>query len=296
MENVIINDMVHLPWRLMRLLPRNVKKALEGVGEIEELRLSVGRCGWVRKNGENLPIEVYMQKNELEELVLAMCGGSLYAHTDNICRGFISLGDGVRVGLSGRAVTENGRVSGIRDIESICIRIPHSVTVDASDAVFWLEKFDFTRGILVYAPPAGGKTTYLRNVALALSSGERVRHVVVVDSRDELCYSLGSPSLCLDLLRGYPMGYGIEIATRTLGAEVIVCDEIGGAEDAKSILAVQSGGVPLVASAHAKDLSDLMRRRSIAELHRAGVFCAYIGLCRGLSPVVHTAEEADAYF
>ena len=295
MENVIINDMVCLPPKLARILPECVKEALEGVGDIEELRLSVGRYAWVRKQGKNVSLPIALQKKELEDLVLDMCGGSFYAHTDSISRGFISLGEGLRVGLSGRAVTEGGKVMGIRDIESVCIRIPHAITVDVSEAVFLLEKFDFTRGVLVYAPPGVGKTTYLRNVALTLSTGAAPRRVAVVDSRDELSFSLCSGALCIDILRGYPMGYGIEVATRTLGAQVIVCDEIGSEEDARAILAVQSGGVPLVASAHASDIGGLMGRHTILDLHRAGIFGAYLGLCRGQAPRVCLAEDVDAY-
>ena len=294
MENVIINEMTFLPPKLMGILPSRVKEALEGMGNIEELRLSVGRYAFVRKQGANLPLPICMEKKELEDLVLRMCGGSLYAHTDNILRGFISPFEGVRVGISGRAVTEGGRVMGIRDIDSICIRIPHAVTVDVSEAVSLLERFGFTRGLLVYAPPSGGKTTYLRNVALSLSSGASPRRVVVVDSRDELSFSLGSPTLCIDILRGYPMGYGIEVATRTLGAEVIICDEIGSEENARAILSVQSGGVPIVASAHASDVGGLMGRQPILGLHRAGIFGAYLGLCRGQTPSVCLAEDVDA--
>jgi stage III sporulation protein AA len=296
MENVIINEMTFLPPKLMRLLPKKVKEALEGMGDIEELRLSARGYAFVRKQGKNLSLPICMEKKELEDLVLDMCGGSFYAHTDSISLGFISLGEGLRVGLSGRAVTEGGKVMGIRDVESICIRIPHAVTTDVSEAVCLLKRFDFTRGLLVYAPPAGGKTTYLRNVALALSSGASPRRVVVVDSRDELSFSLGAPTLCIDILKGYPVGYGIEVATRTLGAEVIICDEIGSEADARAILAVQSGGVPLVASAHASDVQGLMGRQTILGLHRAGVFGAYLGLCRGRAPSVCLAEEIDACF
>jgi stage III sporulation protein AA len=90
------------------------------------------------------------------------------------------------------------------------------------------------------------------------------------------------------------MGYGIEVATRTLGAQVIVCDEIGSEEDVRAILAVQSGGVPLVASAHAAGLAELLGRQTISGLHRAGIFGAYLGLCRGKNPSVYLAEDANA--
>ncbi len=295
MENLIINsENTALPFHLSRLLPSSVNEALEGISDIEELRLAAGRQAWVRRNGRNFALDVSLCAKEFEELVARMCGGSLYAHAENICRGFLSLGGGVRVGLCGRVTLEDGRVIGVHDISSLCIRIPHALTVDVSAAISLLERFAFTRGILLYAAPAGGKTTFLRSLALRLASGERPRRVALVDTRDELAYSLESPSLCLDILSGYPKGYGIEIATRTLGAQVIICDEIGGEEDARSILSVQSGGVPLVASAHASSLDDLMKRGSILSLHKAGVFGAYIGLSRSGEHRVTLAKDADA--
>jgi len=294
MENLIINaSLSPLPPHLARLLPSSINEALVGVGEIEELRLSVGRQAFVRQRGVCVPLGVSLDARALEEILSGMCGGSPYAHADNICRGFLSLGGGVRVGVCGRAVLEGGRVTGLCDISSLCIRIPHAITVDVSAARSLLARFCYTRGLLVYAPPAVGKTTYLRSLARALASGEGVRRVALVDTRDELSYSLDSSALCLDILSGYPKGYGIEIATRTLGADVIICDEIGGEEDARAILSVQSGGVPLVASAHAATLAELMRRGPMLSLHRAGVFGAYIGLARGREPLVTLAEDID---
>lgn len=295
MENLIINaEGCALPFSLARLLPARVTKALEGLSDIEELRLAAGRQMWVRKDRRHFALDVRLTAKEIEDMVLRMCGGSLYAHAESICNGFIPLGGGVRVGVCGRVTLEGGRVIGVHDISSLCIRIPRAVTLDVSEAVLLLRHFSFTRGLLLYAPPSGGKTTYLRSLALTLASGEKPRRVAVVDTRDELAFSLDSPMLCLDILSGYPKGYGVEIATRTLGAEVILCDEIGGEEDVRAILGVQSGGVPLVASAHASSVQDLMGRPSILSLHRAGVFGAYLGISRDRAPVVTMAEDVDA--
>ena len=76
---------------------------------------------------------------------------------------------------------------------------------------------------------------------------------------------------------------GIEIALRTLGAQAVICDEIG-AGDADAICELHGGGVPLIASAHASGLSDLLSRRGIDALHKSGVFGAYIELLRGQDP------------
>ena len=76
----------------------------------------------------------------------------------------------------------------------------------------------------------------------------------------------------VDVLRGYPRAKGIEIATRTLSPEVIFCDEIGSAEEAKAILSAQNSGVPLIATAHADSRETLFRRPNIRILYENEIF------------------------
>ena len=64
---------------------------------------------------------------------------------------------------------------------------------------------------------------------------------------------------------------------------MVVCDEIGAGE-ADAIRELHGGGVPLIASAHAADISDLLSKKGIKELHKEGVFGAYIHLTRGRDP------------
>ena len=84
----------------------------------------------------------------------------------------------------------------------------------------------------------------------------------------------------MDILSGYPRDVGLEIAVRCMAAQVAVCDEIGGMRDAQAILSAANRGVPLVATAHAASVTGLLRRQDMRLLHRAGVFCAYVGITR----------------
>ena len=67
---------------------------------------------------------------------------------------------------------------------------------------------------------------------------------------------------------------------RTLGAEVVITDEIGAREDADAVAAAQGCGVPLIATTHAGDIRELMCRPGIARLHATGAFGAYVGIRR----------------
>ena len=104
--------------------------------------------------------------------------------------------------------------------------------------------------------------------------------VAVIDSRGEFRDDEAMSGTLIDLLDGYPKAEGIEQATRTLSPELIVCDEIGGADEASAILAAQNSGVPLIASAHAGNMNELLRRTPIKMLYENGVFMKYIGITR----------------
>jgi stage III sporulation protein AA len=120
----------------------------------------------------------------------------------------------------------------------------------------------------------------LRSVTASLASGTDPLRVAVVDTRGELGFALESAELSADLLTGYPRDLGIEIATRTLSAQLIVCDEIGSPSDAEAILRAGHSGVRLLASAHGVSLSGILRREPMARLHKAHVFGTYVGIRR----------------
>lgn len=117
-------------------------------------------------------------------------------------------------------------------------------------------------------------------MAVGLASPPTPLRTVLVDSRAELCYGTDDPGLCLDVLVGYPRALGVEIATRTLSAQVILCDEIGDCTEAMALVEAHHGGVPLVASAHAADCAELLHRTGLRLLHEARLFSAYVGLTR----------------
>jgi stage III sporulation protein AA len=75
-----------------------------------------------------------------------------------------------------------------------------------------------------------------------------------------------------DILSGYPKAQGIITAVRTLSPQVIICDEIGGMDEAKGIIDSINAGVKVIASAHAASFSELLRRPAIVSLLESGAF------------------------
>lgn len=295
-----------LPKFLADILPSAVVREIwryapQGCGNVEEIRLRADRVASLTIDGHNVMTSLVMTARELFSLLTHMCGGSLYAYSDGINQGFLTLPDGVRVGVAGHASCEGGRVIGLTDITSLCIRLPHrhrAVGREIYDLLCSMERASGTpQGVLIYAPPGVGKTTLLRGVVTALAGGDHPRRTVVIDTRGELTFAIDAQHLCLDVLTGYPRPLGVEIATRTLGAQVIVCDEIGDCEEAVALTAAQGGGVPLVATAHAGHIGELLRRRGIRLLHDARLFGAYVGIRRdGQGDFIYQTtrwEEAD---
>ncbi|MBQ7173286.1 MAG: hypothetical protein IJR88_04135 [Clostridia bacterium] len=265
-----------LPGCLEAALPEKLLFAVLRVGpqKIEEIRLYGGSRATVTVGDANLVTDCILSKEEIEAIFFALCQGSPYAYRDSICKGFLSPGDGVRVGLCGRALVEGGQVLGVTDLSGLVIRIPHAIAVPVQEILpLW------RGGLLIYAPPGVGKTTLLRSLALELS---KTRRTILLDAKGEFFGTIPStdePRL-LHLLTGFSPAYGMEIAIRNLGAECLLTDEIGSKEEAACILDAANRGVPLIATAHAKEASELFARPALCRLIDSGVFEHLAGLSR----------------
>lgn len=277
-----------LPAVVMRALPNRLSDEIRRTTSpfgIEEVRMRAGRRCSLVVSGKNVMLDTVLDRAELEAVLEGMCQGSLYAFSDTINQGYISLPDGVRVGVCGRAGCDGDRIIGIYEVSSLSVRIPHRSRPCGQEICRLLNSFERTSGVLIYSPPGIGKTTLLRSVAVMLASGSWDAYAsplrtVVIDTRGELAFASEGRDLCLDVLSGYPRRRGIEIATRCLNAEVIICDEIGDYEEAMSLVASHNCGVPLIASAHAGSVEQLLSRTGLRLLHEARIFGAYVGIER----------------
>lgn len=240
--------------------------SIEAVAEIR-IRKN-GECALVI-NGENRSLGIRVDNDAMREIFKRVSGGALFAHRDELCRGFISLPSGIRVGVCGLARYEGGRVVGVTDISSLVFRIPTCECFFAKQLYGdWLLSGG---GMLICSPAGEGKTTAIRAIARLIGSGEHPRRVVAVDERCEFDPS-EYEGTHVDILRGYQRSLGVDIAIRTMSCEVLIVDEISSLEDSRAMLASLGAGVDVIATTHARSLEDAMKRSYIRELVWGGLF------------------------
>jgi stage III sporulation protein AA len=75
-----------------------------------------------------------------------------------------------------------------------------------------------------------------------------------------------------DVLTGYPKREGILLALRSLAPEVILCDELGGEDDAAALETCFHTGVRFFATLHAGSADEALARPVTRRLLNCGAF------------------------
>ena len=245
-----------------------------GSSEISEIRIrAVGKSSAVIA-GERILLTSQIDGAAVSRALTLACDGALYARRDTIQEGFVTLEGGVRVGVCGEARYDGGSFVGVSEVSSLVFRIPN--TAPAASREVLLAWGMTERGMLIYSPPGVGKTTALRTLALEIGR-QKDEQVAVVDERCEFRaddYRFAS----VDILRGYKRADGISIALRTLSPSVIIVDEVGRLAEAEAMLESLNSGVKVIATAHARTLSELKKRKSVSPFFERGVFDVLVGI------------------
>ena len=287
-------------YEAVQLLPDALRRPLlqippDTAREITEIRLRSGRPVSLTVRGENRlllregglaqrpngPVALVLGHGQLAGCFLALCRHSVHSYEREIAQGFFTILGGHRVGVCGTAVTdESGQIRQIKEPTSLCIRVAR-VGADAEDPRLAEVMGRAADGVLIAGAPGSGKTTMLRSCSRILSG--QGRRVAVVDERRDLWpvsesgFSEPPPQNC-DLLSGYPKAQGILQALRSLSPQLLLCDEVGGEEDARAIAAGANAGVGMVVTVHARDPSELRRRPQTRILLETGAFAAAVFL------------------
>lgn len=244
------------------------------VSHFSEIRLRAFGVSSATLLGERLILSATCSAEDLKRCFSLLCEGSPYAYRDSIKAGYITLACGVRVGICGRVRYEDGKSVGICEVDSLVFRIPTADSDLVSELLSaWSEA---RRGMLIYSPPGVGKTTALRTLILSIGKKKR-ENVVVVDEREEFIRERYLDT-SVDVMRGYKHAEGASIALRVLSPDVIAIDELGGADEALSLLESANSGVKIIATAHAGSYAELLEKKNLEALISEGVFDVFFGI------------------
>ena len=267
----------------LAVLPKRLIRFVEDFSEreaLEEIRLRIARpMQLISSEDELIPDTEPFSADEAKELLERLCRHSVYAHTDELRSGYVSLEGGARVGVCGKPAVDKGRILDLTEVSSFNIRIPREVKGCAEGVMKLISDGGRPCSTLIAAPPGGGKTTLLRDIVRCLSEGVGVfpQKVAVADERGELAGCVnGAPTFDVgrrtDVMDRAPKAESVSLLIRAMSPDVIVTDEIGGEADAKAILEAAFCGVSVIASAHASSAEELKKRVGVERLIDEGSF------------------------
>lgn len=306
-STVLKNEILpYLAPSLGRLILSNDNKIGPG---LEEIRLRCGQPLVLRVGDDEYTINPQGQldqelKNgyrvkpeELARTLASLSDNSLYAFEEEIRKGFLTIPGGHRVGLAGQVVMRDGQVHGINGFSSVAIRIAREIKGCSHSLLPRITENGSLINTLLVSAPRCGKTTILRDLVRVFSSGYgRIAgcNVTVVDERSEIagCYR-AIPQMDLgprtDVLDACPKAFGMMMAIRSLSPTLIVTDELGRREDLEAIRECINAGVDILASVHARNIEEMLRREVLEDLIKSGIFRRVVILSRRNGP--GTVEE-----
>lgn len=251
----------------LSFLPKDISAALShlNINFVTEIRIRQGQPVIIGYRGEYYYLDKFgiSEKREgaivgadVSEIINKATGGSFFSYSEQMRYGFITCGHGVRIGIAGEYITQNGEIKTISNITSLNIRLPH----DIEGCADYICKNIFTEAVhsaIIFSKPGLGKTTKLRDITRHLS--DTMKHnILVFDERNEIAamdangngYYIGDR---VDVIRSGNKLAAFENAIRALKPDVIVTDELYGDGDIQAVQYASDCGIKVIASSHVTD-------------------------------------------
>lgn len=281
---------------ILKVLPGNIRLLIEKeqlqYDFLQEIRLRIGKpLLLIYRGDELLPGEqrgtkYTVTKEDIREMMEYISDYSLYAYEQEMKQGFITIEGGHRVGMTGQAIIEGGKVKNMKYISSVNLRMAHEVLGCANEVFPYITVQKKLCHTLIISPPRCGKTTLLRDLIRQVSDGNRWvkgMSVGVVDERSEIgaCYmglAQNEVGMRTDILDCCPKAEGMIMIIRSMGPEVIAVDEVGAQEDVHAIEYAMHCGCRMIATVHGSSMEEIRRKPLFQQLIQQRRFDRYIVL------------------
>lgn len=268
----------YFPNNVGNLMRNTINKNERILDELQEIRIRCDRPIILKLRNFEIVIEYKVNESEILSILERLCNNSIYAYKNQICEGFITVKGGHRVGITGTAVIDNGKIINIKYITSLNFRIAREVkgcSLKILDKILDVKNNEVNNTLIV-SPPGKGKTTMLRDIIRNISNGIpninfRGKTCGVVDERGEIAAMYhGVPQndigIRTDVIENVSKAKGMKMLIRSMAPEVIACDEVGSKEDIEAIKEATISGVKGIFTMHGKNLEEIKLNKDINEL------------------------------
>ena len=281
---------------LNKILPEKIFKILDekvNLKAVNELRFRAdkpivvcvsGKNYFLTENGvsSNLNNALFASKIAIEDIIFRASECSIYSVNEQIKRGFIVTDSGIRIGIGGNVVEENGQIKTMTNFSSCNMRFPHNVKNCSLCAYPYIVHDEKIENTLVISPPNAGKTTFLKDFVSQLSERKLSYNVLLLDERGELDNNVDSNFF--DKIAFSTKKVGFENGIRSLSPDLIVTDEIGQEEDIDAIIYAITSGISVLATTHADSMETFLKKPLFQKVIKEKIFKRYVLLSKRNGP------------
>lgn len=281
---------------LNKILPEKIFKILDekvNLKAVNELRFRAdkpivvcvsGKNYFLTENGvsSNLTNALFASKIAIEDIIFRASECSIYSVNEQIKRGFIVTDSGIRIGIGGNVVEENGQIKTMTNFSSCNMRFPHNVKNCSLCAYPFIVHDEKIENTLIISPPNAGKTTFLKDFVSQLSERKLSYNVLLLDERGELDNNVDSNFF--DKIAFSTKKVGFENGIRSLSPDLIVTDEIGQEEDIDAIIYAITSGISVLATTHADSMETFLKKPLFQKVIKEKIFKRYVLLSKRNGP------------
>lgn len=279
---------------LENILPEDISKSLSKLNYsgIYELRLRVNKpvtlnyfnsYYYLGENGlsDDGKTAIIATGHTLDGIIHRASNFSIYAVNEQLKSGFISINGGIRIGVVGEIVFEQDKLLTVKNFNALNIRIPHEIKGIAGKVLPYLFENEVFLNTLIISPPGAGKTTLLRDLVRELSGINYAQNILLLDERNEIASVVNSePQLDVgvftDIMSGGNKQLGFVNGIRSMSPDIIATDELGNEQDISALELASTCGVSIIATIHAKSISDILNKASFKPIVHSHIFKRYI--------------------